>query len=810
MNASYNWLRKILKFSESPQEISEILTSTGLEVEGVKEFYSSFDKLLIGKVVKLENHPNADRLQIAKVNVGTSTKQIICGAKNIKKNMHVVVALPGCTITNFRGESLKINNVKIRNIKSEGMLCSEFEFGLNNNNDGIAVMPEDSKVGDSVSSYYEVKKDYVFNLGLTPNRTDAFGHIGVCRDLLAYFNHRGYNLVMEIPDISEFSPNEKLSNFNIDIKSDDLCVNFNGICIDNIKVGESPIWLKLILHSLGLKSVNNVVDITNFVLYETGNPLHAYDLGKINGNKLVVRNASESEKFVSLENKSYKLNNNDIVIADEKNVLCLGGVMGSNLSCVDSSTSKIFLESACFDSQKIRKTSKFHSISTDSSYRFERGVDSNNCEYSLKRAANLIVNFCGGSLGPQLNYNSKNKHDNNIIFKYDYCHKVLGYKIDNDSIIKILSDLGFKINEIDNSQIEVNVPSYRVDVLRPIDLVEEVSRIYGYNNLPSAKNISFSVSSKINKLNIDGFRKTISNLLIANSFFEIQNNSLVPEKTIKFDLYKQIKPVKLLNPLSKDLSVLRTSMIHGMLTSISYNLNRQISDMKFFEFGNTYGIDENKRFIETEKIHIGITGNYRQKNWNDREKKSDIFIVKGIVDMLLVRCGLIMDEIIVQPNKSTDSDSFYILRNGAKIAEFGQYPKEILLSYGIKKEVFFANISVPHLHEIFLSKNVKYAPVSKFPNVSRDLSLLIDKNISYSDIKNSVMNLNISILKNITLFDVYQGDNISSDKKSYSLSFRFQNPQKTLTDREVDLEMLKIFNELKNSFKISLREGELK
>ena len=395
MKVSYNWLRKILKFSESPQEISEILTSTGLEVEGVKEFYSSFDKLLIGKVVKLEKHPNADRLQIAKVNVGTSTKQIICGAKNIKKNMHVVVALPGCTITNFRGESLKINNVKIRDVKSEGMLCSEFEFGLNNNNDGIAVMPEDSKVGDSVSSYYEVKKDYVFDLGLTPNRTDAFGHIGVCRDLLAYFNHRGYNLVMEIPDISEFSPNEKLSNFNIDIKSDDLCVNFNGICIDNVKVGESPIWLKLILHSLGLKSVNNVVDITNFVLYETGNPLHAYDLGKINGNKLVVRNAYKSENFVSLENKSYKLSTNDIVIADEKNVLCLGGVMGSNLSCVDSSTSKIFLESACFDSQKIRKTSKFHSISTDSSYRFERGVDFNNCEYSLKRAANLIVNFCG-------------------------------------------------------------------------------------------------------------------------------------------------------------------------------------------------------------------------------------------------------------------------------------------------------------------------------------------------------------------------------------------------------------------------------
>ena len=359
MKVSYNWLRKILKFSESPQEISEILTSTGLEVEGVKEFYSSFDKLLIGKVVKLEKHPNADRLQIAKVNVGTSTKQIICGAKNIKINMHVVVALPGCTITNFRGESLKINNVKIRDVKSEGMLCSEFEFGLNNNNDGIAVIPEDSKVGDSVSSYYDVKKDYVFDLGLTPNRTDAFGHIGVCRDLLAYFNHRGHNLSMKIPDVSEFSPHEKLSNYDIDIKNNDLCVNFNGICIDNVKVGESPIWLKLILHSLGLKSVNNVVDITNFVLYETGNPLHAYDLGKINGNKLVVRNAYKSENFVSLENKSYKLSTNDIVIADEKNVLCLGGVMGSNLSCVDTSTSKIFLESACFDSQKYVKHLNF-------------------------------------------------------------------------------------------------------------------------------------------------------------------------------------------------------------------------------------------------------------------------------------------------------------------------------------------------------------------------------------------------------------------------------------------------------------------
>ena len=484
--------------------------------------------------------------------------------------------------------------------------------------------------------------------------------------------------------------------------------------------------------------------------------------------------------------------------------------MGSKLSCVDYNTSKIFLESACFNSQKIRETSKFHSISTDSSYRFERGVDFKNCEYSLRRAASLIKNICGGSLGPTFNYNFKNNLDKKIIFKYDYCHKVLGYKINNDSIVKILSNLGLNVNEIDNSQIEVEVPNYRVDVLRPIDLVEEVSRIYGFDNLPAAKKISFDVSSKINKLNIDGLRKMISSFLVANSFFEIQNNSLVPEKTTKFDLQKKIKPVKLLNPLSQDLSILRTSMMHGMLTSISYNLNRQISDMKFFEFGNTYVVDENKRFIETEKIQIGITGNYRQKNWNDTRKKSDIFIIKGIVEMLLNKCGLTIDDMKVQRDNSSDSDLFSIFRNGVKIAEFGQYSKETLLSYGIKKEVFFANLSVAHLYDIYLSKFVKYIPVSKFPNISRDLSLLIDKNISYADIKNLITNLNISILKKISLFDVYQGDNISRDKKSYSISFRFQNSKRTLTDNEVDVEMLKIFNELKSSFNISLREGELK
>ncbi|MAQ47277.1 MAG: phenylalanine--tRNA ligase subunit beta [Flavobacteriales bacterium] len=809
MKISYNWLKQYLNLSINPEEVADILTSTGLEVEGVSQIFSSFDHLVVGKVLECFNHPDADRLKITKVDVGSSIKQIICGAKNVKKGQYVVVVLPGNTLTNIKGDSFKIKKTKIRGEWSEGMICGEDEIGLGYNHEGIMELPNDCEVGNLVSNYFQVKGDQVFEIGLTPNRTDAFGHIGVCRDLYAYLIHRSNKLNLSIPDITAYQAGESSLSINLDNKSADVCEQYYGVCIDNVTVQSSPMWLQSKLISIGLKPINNIVDITNYVLHETGSPLHAYDYAKITSSNLIIRKAKQNELFVALDSKELSLSDDNLVICDSEKPLCLAGVIGGNECSVNNTTQRIFLESAFFNAASIRKTSKQHGILSDSSYRFERGVDFSNCLYALHRAALLIKEICGGIIGQEVSFSTTQLQHNEIDFSYKYCVNVLGHKVDKQTILSILKSLDFDILANDNDIIKLKVPSFRVDVKRPIDVVEEISRIYGYDNLPESKHINFQpfVNSSFSNNDI---QIQISNLLVSNGFFEIQNNSLVAEKTTRFTTNNLLNPVKLLNPLSNDLAIMRTNMFSGVLNVVHYNLNRQNHNLKLFEFGKVYGVCKDNQYHEKEHLTICVTGVFKGGNWHDKARKIDFFFIKGILDQIIKKSSLSNSHLsMIEQVTDYSSLGLSYLYQDEKIAECGIFSDKFLKFYDIKKDVYFIDIYMDSFFKFDNFPKIRYNPVLKFPSIRRDLSLLIDQSISFEEIKNLINSLNIDLLKNIDLFDVYIGDNIEKDKKSYSLSFLFQHKERTLTDDEVDKEMKLIYKTLNTKLDISLREGEL-
>lgn len=798
MKISYNWLKEYINIDLDANVVAKYLTDTGLEVEGIETVESvkgGLKGIVIGEVLTKDQHPNADRLSITTVDIGQENSlQIVCGAPNVEAGQKVPVATIG-TVLYSGEESFKIKKGKIRGEVSEGMICAEDEIGLGDSHEGIMVLDAKAKSGQSASEYFNIESDIVFEIGLTPNRSDAMSHIGVARDLAAVLHHNNIDCKLEFPDISSFKEGSE-KGFSIEVKDYKACPRYAGLNLENITVSSSPDWLKKKLTSIGLTPINNVVDITNFVLHETGQPLHAFDASKIKNQKVIVQQLAENTKFTTLDEQERKLSSKDLIICNGDNEpMCLAGVFGGIDSGVSNSTTSIFLESAYFNPVSVRKTAKRHSLSTDASFRFERSVDPNLVIYALKRAANLLAEICGASISSNISDLYPEKINNtSLTLNYDKVDSLIGEKIDRNQITSILKDLDIDVETENDTQIELSIPPYRIDVTREEDVIEEILRIYGYNNICIPKQIKSSISYS-KKPNSHDLQNAISDLLSSNGFSECMNNSLSKSSYSKLiDEIDEKKQITLLNPLSQELDGMRQSMLFSGLENISYNLNRKASDLSFYEFGNTYHL-ENGKYVENRKLILLATGNESFENWDSPSKQKDFFWMKKRVEHILRRLGISNIK-----GKTSDlsylDDAFSFTIKNDVVASFGSVSSPLLSKFGIKNEVLYAEIEWGLLTERLKHNNTKYKEINKFPAVRRDLALLLDKDIEFSTLNNIAKQTENKLLKSVNLFDVYEGDKLPKGKKSYAMSFALESSEKTLTDKEID----KVMSNLIQSF----------
>ena len=796
MKISNSWLQQYLRVDLPIEETSQLLTDIGLEVEGVHNYETvqgGLEGIVIGKILTVTKHPDADRLNLTTVDVGEKEDlQIVCGAPNVAVGIKVPVATVG-TVLYTEDDSFKIKQSKIRGQISNGMICGEDEIGLGPKTDGIMVLDSDAKVGLKGSEYFDVKTDVVFDIGLTPNRSDAMSHIGVARDLKAVLNSKGNNLELCLPSVEDFCVDNNSLNIDVDVKDSVLCPRYSGVSISDISVAESPEWLKHKLLSIGINPINNVVDITNYVLHETGQPLHAFDVSKIIDQKIIVRTAKNNSSFISLDEKERKLTKNDLMICNAKEPMCIAGVFGGLKSGVTQDTKEIFIESAYFNPVSIRKTSKHHNLNTDASFRYERGCDPNITIYALKRAALLIKELCGGSISSEISDYYPNKiNDYAVEFNYNSIDNLVGEKIDRNIIKKILDNLEIKIINESDSALSLQVPPFRVDVTREVDVIEEILRIYGFNNIMIPKKLNSSVTSS-NKLDSFRLKNIISNHISSSGFNQIMNNSLTKEKytLLNRDISKD-NNVKIINPLSSDLNVLRRTLLFSALESLEYNLNRKNNDLKFYEFGKTYLF--NKEYLESQHLFLAITGNKEAENWNSQAVMVDFFYLKEIVHSILNKLGLTNFKVITKDNSLyTDCLEYYFKKK--LIVSFGMVRNEITSQFKIKNPVYVADFNWDLIIELVQNQKITYVPVNKFPTIRRDLSLLINDNVPFVELEKIARKIDNNILSKVNLFDVYQGDNLPEGKKSYALSFIFEDYTKTLTDKHVDAIMEKLMKE---------------
>ena len=797
MKISLNWLQQYIKLDLEVNQISEFLTDTGLEVEGIEEIESikgGLKGIVIGEVVTCQQHPNADRLKVTTVNIGESVLDIVCGAPNVVAGQKVLVATIG-TVLYDGEESFKIKKGKIRGEVSMGMICAEDELGLGASHDGIMVLPNEVEVGTLASDYFKIENDTVFEIGLTPNRSDAMGHFGVARDLKTVLNHNGSELEMCLPTLKHFKTDNNNLSISVEVENSELCPRYSAVSISGIKIEPSPEWLKNRLKSIGIESKNNIVDVTNFVLHETGQPLHAFDAKKITGNKIVVKTLSEKTKFITLDEVERDLSAEDLMICNEKEGMCLAGVFGGLDSGVSHSTTSIFLESAYFNPVSVRKTAKRHHLSTDSSFRFERGCDPNMTLYALKRAALLIQEIAGGEISSEIVdiYPNEIKHFE-LELTYKKLDSLIGEKIEREAVKSILTDLEIEVVSETQTGLSLKVPPFRADVQREVDVIEEVLRIYGFNTvkIPSKLNTSISHSDEVNPEQI---RNITSDLLSSNGFSEIMNNSLTKESYIHLisELNEQ-ENVKILNPLSQDLNVMRQSLLFSGLENISYNINRKNQDLKLYEFGKTYHKVEGEN-QEKEHLMLLLTGKVNSENWNTTKDKTDFFVMKEKVEHILFRLGITK---IKSEEISTYgfSEGLMYKHKKNRLVCFGKVDKKIIKSFGIKQELYYADFNWDLILNLVLNTKIKYLEVSKFPSVKRDLSLLIDKEVTFKELNTIAKQTETKILKSVNLFDVYVGDKLPEGKKSYALSFILEDNTKTLTDKYID----KVMNKLISSY----------
>nr|WP_298999047.1 phenylalanine--tRNA ligase subunit beta [uncultured Allomuricauda sp.] len=794
MKISYNWLKQFLSIDWNAEETGELLTDLGLEIEGISNFESikgGLKGVVVGEVLSCSQHPNADRLKITSVDIGLEDPvQIVCGAPNVAMGQKVPVATIGTTLYTQEGEPWQIKKGKIRGEESHGMICAEDELGLGSGHDGIMVLSDSLIPGTPCSEVFEVEHDQVFEIGLTPNRADAMSHFGVARDLKAGLEQKEIQKGLLTPSTSNFSIDNRSLKIDVEVENNDLAPRYCGVTINSLIVQESPDWLKNRLNAIGLSPINNVVDATNYVLHELGQPLHAFDAIKIKGGKIEVKRLPKGTKFITLDRVERELHEEDLMICDSEKPMCIAGVFGGIHSGVTEDTTSIFLESAYFDPVSIRKTAKRHGLNTDASFRFERGIDIELTEYALKRAAVLIREIAGGEISSEVvDLFPKKPKERQVFLTFEKINSLIGQEIPRDTIKSILSSLEIKVNNVTESGLGLTIPFYRVDVEREVDVIEEILRVYGYNNIDFKPKLNASIATT-SRLENHTIQDTIGNMLASHGFYEIMTNSLVSKENLEA-LSSSDDAVGMINPLSMDLSVMRTSMLPSGLGAIAHNLNRQQNRLKLYEFGTTYHKVENS-YKERMHLTLYLTGNRLPENWSVSNGPTDFFLLKGIVESILKRLGL--QDLKTQPitNDPIFTEGLICAKNGKPLCIYGVVSKTISKKMDVKADVLYADFDWATIMGFLREEEIIYQDIPKFPEVTRDFALLLDESVSFQNIYDTAWQTEKKLLKDVNLFDVYLGDNLPQGKKSYAVSFTLQDENKTLTDKQIDKIMKKL------------------
>jgi phenylalanyl-tRNA synthetase beta chain len=806
MTISYNWLCDYLPEQIEPEKLSKILTSIGLEVESLEKYESikgGLQGVVIGEVLEAEQHPNADKLSVTKVNTGGAEPlQIVCGAPNVAAGQKVVVATVGSTIYPLTGEPLTMKTAKIRGVESHGMICAEDEIGIGESHAGIMVLPGDVKVGSAASEYFKTYSDWIYEIGLTPNRMDAMSHLGVAKDVCAYLSHHGKKSIRaKAPYTNNLKPDNNSLPITVNVENTEACPRYSGVSISNIEVKESPQWLKDRLIAIGQRPINNIVDITNYVLHETGQPLHAFDADKIKGNTVIVKNLPEESLFTTLDEKERKLSNEDLMICNGNSEgMCIAGVFGGIESGVKGTTKNIFLESACFSSASIRRTSLRHGLRTDAATRFEKGVDISNTVNVLKRAAKLIQEIAGGEIASEIvDVYPTQKEKVQVALKNHYLKKLSGKNYHSDTVKNILESLGFEILKEGMDELRVAVPFSKPDISLPADIVEEIIRIDGLDNIDIPSTIT--ITPAVNELGVkESLKEKIATYLIGQGFSEIMTNSITNSKYYNEEVLGV--SVKMINSLSADLDVMRPSMLETGLEAISFNINRRNSNLKFFEFGKTYHQKDTGRYSEKEHLCIYITGAGNEDTWNEKSKASDIYQAKGIASAILSLAGLTD----VKVERPEGSSAIEISHSKNKVVTLQKVSKKQLQQFDIRQDAFFIDISYDVLLKLYERNQVTYKEIAKYPVVNRDLALVVNRNTSYEMLESTVKKLKLARLQDIRLFDVFESNKLGKDKKSLAVSFTFLDEEKTMTDKEIDSMVNKLIQSLEKELGAEIRK----
>lgn len=811
MNISYKWLKEYVDFSLTPQQVADALTSEGLEVDSLEEvpaIRGGLKGIVVGEVLECDPHPDSDHMHVCSVNLGEKEPvQIVCGASNIAKGQKVMVATIGCVLYDGDKE-FKIKKSRLRGIDSYGMICAEDEIGVGKDHNGIIVLPQDTKPGTPAAEYYNLESDYVIEIDITPNRADACSHYGVARDLYAWLVRYGYETSIHRPSVDDFKIDNEDLNIDIEVENSEACPRYCAITVKDCEVKESPEWLKTKLETIGLRSINNIVDITNYIMMAYGQPLHCFDADMIKGNKVVVRTMPEGTPFITLDGVEHKLSEKDLAICNAEEPMCIAGVFGGKGSGTYDTTKDVLFESAYFNPTWIRKSARRHGLSTDASFRFERGIDPNGQIYALKQAAMLAKELAGGKISMSIKDVRKEEAKDFIVdLDYEYAFNLMGKVIDKNIIKEIVTSLEMKILEDSDNGLKLAVPPYRVDVTRPCDVVEDILRIYGYNNVEIPTSINSTLTIEGEEDRSHKLRDLVSEQLVGYGFNEVMNNSLT--KTSYYETLENLslnKAVKIMNPLSSDLGVMRQTLLFGGLENIKRNLNRKIEDLRFFEFGNCYHYDasklsDNHMTAYSEELHLGmwLAGKREHNSWIKENEKTSIYELKAHVENVFRRLGVQAQALNISENAESDLMSVtlkYTAHNGKDIAVLGIVKHGILQKLDISGDVFFADINWTNLMKLTRKNKVVYSKLSKFPPVSRDLALLVKSDVKFADIERIARSTEKKLLKSVELFDVYEGKNIGEGMKSYAVNFILEDSEKTLTDERTDKVMKNIMNNL--------------
>ena len=810
MKVAYNWLKQYVDTNLSAEEIGKILTETGLEVESIDKIEAvkgGLEGVFVGEVLSCEKHPDADKLKVTSVTIGGEPLQVVCGAPNVAVGQKVLLATVGATLYPSPDAPLKMKVSKIRGVDSFGMLCAEDELGLGKSHSGILVLDPTIEVGTPASKVFNLEDDYQIEIGLTPNRADAMGHVGVARDIIAYLNfHKKENLTLKMPDISAYKVQNTSLVIDVSVENPELCSRYVGTTLKNVTIKPSPEWLQKSLRVIGISPINNVVDATNYVMRELGTPLHAFDVRSLHG-KISVKLAQEGEKFTTLDGVERILSSENLMITNASKSLCIAGVFGGDESGIKEDTTQIFLESAYFNPVSVRKTAKFHGLNTDASFRFERGVDPELTEYAMKRAALLIQEIAGGEISMEtVDIYPQILENRTVVFSYDRCNKLIGTVISVQDVDKILSFLDIKVTEVKDGIAQLSVPQYRVDVTREADVIEEVLRIYGFNNVPLPEKLNTSINS-FSKPDREKVQTVLSELLVGKGLVEMLNNSLTTATYVENlggDSLHSARNVQMLNPLSLELDVMRQSLLFNALEVIEHNQNRQHADLKLFEFGKVYHKYESG-FAENKHLILILTGKKEKESWNSSKESVSYYAMKGLANAVFSRLGLndLVQESALKNSVLQDGIQWTILKK--KVGEIGWINPAMKKHFGIKKDVFVADFDWDVILESLQFVKIKYTELPKTFAVRRDFSLVLNTQTNFSDIEAVAKNCDKKILREVGLFDVYEGKNLEEGKKSYAVSFTFQDFEQTLKDQQIDSLMEKIRLDLEVKLGAKLR-----